>query len=679
MDNPLLEFNGLPRFSAIRPEHAEPAITGVIEDNRRRIQALLEQEGTPTWENLVEPLEVLQDRLDRVFAPISHLNSVKDSEGWRNAFNACLPKLSEYGTELGHNHALYEAFHEIAASADYARYSPAQRRVIDNALRDFKLAGVTLGGEDKARFKVIMQELSRLGAKFQENLLDATRAWNKPLGDAQALNGLPESAIAQLRQYAEREGQEGYLVTLEFPSYHAVMTYADDRELRRAVYEAYTTRASDQGPHGGRWDNTSVMEDILRLRHEAARILGYADYAEQSLATKMAPDVDAVNEFLLDLVQRSRPVAQSELDELTDFAAQTDGIKPLEAWDIAYYSEKLRVAKHALSQEDLRPYFPAPRVIEGMFGLVQRLYGVQIAEGHHGELWHPDVKFFEIRDPDGRLRGQFFTDLYARSDKRGGAWMADCVGRRLVGAHVQTPVAFLVCNFTPPLGDQPAQLTHDEVVTLFHEFGHGLHHMLTKVDYLPISGINGVEWDAVELPSQFMENWCWQREVLDLISAHVQTGDRLPDELFARMIDAKNFQSGMQMVRQLEFALFDLRLHSDYDPEKGGRVQEVIDAIRERVAVVYPPAWNRFPHSFSHIFAGGYAAGYYSYKWAEVLSADAFAAFEERGLFDPAIGRHFLEAILEQGGSRDARDSFIAFRGREPNIEPLLRHSGIAA
>ncbi|MFZ5593086.1 MAG: oligopeptidase A [Pseudomonadota bacterium] len=678
-NNPLLETTVLPRFAHIRPEHVEPAIDQVLTENRARVEALLAAGGPYTWDNLVQPLEEMGDRLGRVWSPVSHMNSVVNSEALRAAYNACLPKLSEYSTEIGQNEALYRAYQSIAEGPEYARLDTAQRKIIDNALRDFRLSGIALSAEHKERYKAIMQELSALSSKFEENLLDATNAWKKTVEDETLLAGLPDSAKAMARQTAGREGQAGWLFTLEFPSYFPVITYADNRELRREMYEAYVTRASDAGPHAGRWDNTPVMENILRLRHEAARLLGFANYAERSLATKMAASAAQVLDFLHDLAKRSLPIARRDLDEVRAFARERYGMSELEAWDIPYYSEKLRQHKYAISQEELKPYFPENRALAGMFAVVQRLYGLDIREIEGVETWHPDVRFFEIRDEQGEVRGQFYLDLYARPHKRGGAWMDECMTRKRTAHGVQIPVAYLTCNFSPPIGGDPALFTHDEVQTLFHEFGHGLHHMLTRVDYPSVAGISGVPWDAVELPSQFMENWCWEREALDLIAGHYQTGAPLPQAMFEKMIAAKNFQSGMQMVRQLEFSIFDFRLHLEYDPARGGRIYEILDEVRRQVAVIRPPSFNRFPHSFGHIFAGGYAAGYYSYKWAEVLSSDAFSRFEENGIFDRDTGIRFLSAILEQGGSRDPMELFVEFRGREPQIDALLRHSGITA
>ena len=677
MPNPLLEQTGLPAFSKIRPEHVEPAIDALLAENRRRIAELIDNTPAPDWHNFVEPIEEWEDRLGRVWSPVSHMNSVINSEALRAAYNACLPKLSDYGTEMGQNEKLYAAYKAVAEND--AGLDDGQRKVLDNALRDFHLSGVDLPADKKQRFKAISLELSSLTSKYSENVLDATNAWHKRFDSVDALAGLPESALDLARQTAEQQGEPGWMLTLDYPSFYPVMTYADDAELRHEVYEAYQTRASDQGPLAGKYDNSENMERILALRHEQAQLLGFTNYAERSLARKMARSTDEVLHFLHDLAARSKPQAEHELTELRTFANEHHGIGELAPWDIAYYSEKLRQHRYSITQEEVKPYFPETRVVPGMFEVVGRLYGVTFHEVDGVDTWHPDVKFYEIRDHDGSVRGQFYFDLYARKDKRGGAWMDDCQSRMQTANVDQIPVAYMTCNFTPPVGGRPALLTHDEVETLFHEFGHGLHHMLTRIDYSAISGINGVAWDAVELPSQFMENYCWEREALDLFAAHVETGDRIPDDLYRRMLAAKNFQSGMMMVRQLEFALFDFRMHREYDPAQGGRIYGILDQVRDEVAVIRPPSWNRFAHAFSHIFAGGYAAGYYSYKWAEVLSADAFSLFEENGVFDQATGQAFLRNILERGGSRDAMELFVAFRGREPQIDALLRHSGIAA
>ena len=678
MTNPLLEMAGLPPFSKIKPEHVEPALDALLAESGQVVEDLLAATTEYSWDNLVQPLEEMEERLGRVWSPVSHMNSVVNSDELREAYNACLPKLSDYATEMGQHEGLYQAFKQIADGDDYEALDTAQKKIIDNAMRDFRLSGIDLPKDKQARYKGIMQEQSGLTSKFGENVLDATNAWKLQITDESRLSGLPESALGMAKQIAEREEQDGWVFNLEYPSYLPVMTYADDRALRQEVYTAFVTRASDEGPHDKKYDNTPVMEQILALRHEAAQLLGFKNYAEKSLATKMAQSTEQVLAFLNDLAERSLPLAKQELEELRAFAKQEHGMGDLEAWDVTYYSEKLQQHKYAISQEELKPYFPEDKILSGMFAVVERLYGFNISERKDVDVWHEAVRFFEISDANG-VRGQFYLDLYARPHKRGGAWMDDCITRMQTVEGVQAPVAYLTCNFSAPIGDDPALFTHDEVLTMFHEFGHGLHHMLTQVDYPSVSGISGVPWDAVELPSQFMENWCWQKQALADIAGHYQTGEPLPDELFDKMIAAKNFQSAMQMVRQLEFSIFDFRMHLEYDPAKGGRIYEILDDVRKQVAVMQPSPFNRFPHSFGHIFAGGYAAGYYSYKWAEVLSADAFAHFEENGIFDRDTGLKFLTTVLEQGGSREPMELFIEFRGREPSIDALLRHSGLAA
>jgi oligopeptidase A len=677
MNNPLLANTVLPLFSQIKPEHVEPAIDQLLAEARAAVETHLHATKNYTWENLIEPLENADDKLGKAWSPVSHLNSVVNNDELRDAYNACLPKLSAYSTEMGQNEALYKAYRFIAESPGYPNLTVAQQKIISNALRDFKLSGIDLDNEKKQRYKEISQELSKLASNYEENVLDATNAWSKLVTNQEELAGLPPSALAQAKQTAEIDQQQGWKISLQFPSYHAVMTYADNRKLRRELYEAYSTRASDQGPHAGQWDNTDIMEKILALRHEKAQILGFNNYAELSLAKKMAEKTADVIDFLEDLAEKSLPQAHKDLAGLRAFADEQYGIKDLQSWDMGYYSEKMRQHFYQLSQEEVKAYFPVTCVLPGLFAVVEKLYGLAITEINDFDSWHPDVRFFQIHDKDKQLRGQFYLDLYARPKKRGGAWMDDCVGRKKSGNSVQTPVAYLTCNFTPPTGSDSALLTHDEVTTLFHEFGHGLQHMLTKIDYLGVSGINGVEWDAVELPSQFMENWCWEKESLQLVSGHYQTGETLPDSLFDKMMAAKNFQAGMVMVRQLEFSLFDFRIHQDYDPALGGRIYETLEIVRSQVAVIHPPKSNRFPHGFSHIFAGGYAAGYYSYKWAEVLSSDAFSLFEEKGIFNQEAGNAFLSNILESGGSQDAMELFIKFRGRKPTIDALLRHNGI--
>ena len=679
MSNPLLQQNRLPLFSAIKPEHVEPALDVVLQHAKQTVNELLENIQQATWQNLVMPMEALDASIDQVWTPISHLNSVMNSDELRDAYNACLPKLSQFGTELGQNEDLFKAYKTIAEGQEYQRLDHAQKKVIDNAIRDFRLSGVELSQQDRDKFKAISKSLTELTAKFEQNLMDATHAWKKHITDETLLAGLPESTKDMAAQFAKRDGLEGWLFTLDFPSYMPVMSYADNREFREEMYTAFATKASDQGPNAGKWDNTEVMKDILQLRHELANLLGFSNHAERSLATKMAQSPEQVLDFLNDLATRSKAIAEKEYEELKSFVKETAGMINLEAWDVTYFAEKLRQQRYAISQEELKPYFPEDKVVSGLFAVVNKLYGLDIKERDDIDVWHKDVRFFEIVDEQGELRGQFYLDLYARNHKRGGAWMDECLVRRQTEQGIETPVAFLTCNFSEPVGDKPALFTHDEVTTLFHEFGHGLHHMLTKIPYAGVSGINGVAWDAVELPSQFMENWAWEREALNLISGHYQTGEVLPDALFDKMIAARNFQSAMTMVRQLEFSIFDFRLHLEYDPAQDNQVEKVLAEVRDHVAVVKPPKFNRFAHSFSHIFAGGYAAGYYSYKWAEVLSADAFSKFEEKGIFDRKTGIEFLEAILEQGGSKEPMDLFIEFRGREPEIDALLRHSGIAA
>ena len=679
MKNTLLTPTELPTFSNISPEQIEPAIKQVISENRAQLTTLLKQPQPFTWANLITPLEDMHDFMVKVWSPVSHMHSVVETEALRAAYNACLPILTEYNTEFMQNETLYKAIQTIAEGPEYLDFDVAQRKIIDNDLRDFRLSGVHLSPTDKARYAELQKQLSKLTTQFSENVLDATQGWTLHITDEKLLKGLPASALQLAKETAEEAKKDGWVLTLEYPSYSSAMKYLEHRQLRKQIYEAYTTRASDQGPNAGRWDNTKIMEDIVRTRHEIANLLGFANYAEDSLATKMAKTPSQVLGFLNDLVQKSKSAAEKDIQELNQFAKKIDKLDTIEAWDIAYYTEQLRKTKYELSQEDLRPYFPVNKVLTGMFEVVKRLYGINITERKGVDTWHPQVQFFEIHDENNELRGYFYTDLYARPHKRDGAWMDECrMRRKLSDGSTQIPVAFLTCNFNRPLGDKPALLTHDDVITTFHEFGHCLHHLLTKINYAGVSGINGVPWDAVEFPSQFLENWCWNKETLALISAHIDTGEPLPDALYDKMIAAKNFQPGMHMVRQLEFALFDFRLHLEYDPTKGaGFVQEILDDVRKKVSVLPVPSFNRFQHSFSHIFAGGYAAGYYSYEWADVLSSDAFSQFEEHGIFDHASGRSFLKNILEQGGSREPMDLFIAFRGREPTIDALLRQKGL--
>jgi len=675
-NNPLLQDFDLPPYSEIRPEHVEPAIDSILGDNRVAIEELLSRPAERLdWQTLVVGLDEMNARLGRAWSPVSHLNAVCNSPELRSAYEACLPKLSAYYTELGQNRALFEAYKALAEGPAAAGFEVAQKTILEHSLRDFRLSGIDLPPVEQQRFGAIQMKLAELGSRFSNQLLDATQAWTRHLTDEAALAGLPDSAKGQMKQAAEAKGLDGWLITLEFPSYYAVMTYADDRALRQEVYTAYSTRASDQGPNAGQFDNGPVMEEILDLRQELAKLLGYASYAELSLATKMAESPEQVLGFLRDLAVRSKPFAEKDLAELRAFAAE-QGLDDLKSWDTGYYAEKLRQSRYSLNQEELRAYFPIDKVLAGLFAVVQRLYGIEIVELEDFDAWHPEVRLFEIRE-HGEHVGRFFFDLYARANKRGGAWMDGARDkRRDAEGRLISPVANLVCNFTPPVGERPALLTHDEVTTLFHEFGHGLHHLLTRVEHAGASGINGVAWDAVELPSQFMENWCWEPEGLALISGHYQTGEPLPQEKLERMLAAKNFQSGMMMVRQLEFSLFDFELHATHGD--GRSVLEVLEAIRDEVSVLRPPRENRFPNSFAHIFSGGYAAGYYSYKWAEVLSSDAFSRFEEEGVFNAETGRAFREAILARGGSQEPMVLFVDFRGREPSIDALLRHLGLS-
>ncbi|WP_421230462.1 oligopeptidase A [Aeromonas jandaei] len=680
MNNPLLSMDSLPPFSQIQPDHVQPAVTQAIADCKQKIKDVLAHTEPHTWDSLIAPLEEVNDRLARIWSPVSHLNSVLNSEPLRAAHDACLPLLSEFQTYVGQHEGLYQAYLALSESDDFPRLGGAQRKEIQNTLRDFRLSGIGLPAEAQQRYGEIQARLSELASRFSNNVLDATQGWHKLVADEAELAGLPESVLAAARQMAEFKGKEGWLFTLDIPSYLPVMMYADNRELRAEMYEAFTTRASDQGPNAGKWDNSAIMTELLTLRSELAKLLGFANYAELSLATKMADKTSQVVDFLTDLAAKSLPQGKAELEEIRAFAAEQHGQSELAAWDIAYYAEKLKQHKFSISDEQLRPYFPANKVVKGLFEVVKRVFGMKVRERLGIDTWHPDVRFYDIFDSEDELRGSFYLDLYAREHKRGGAWMDVCLGRRYrQDGSLQKPVAYLTCNFNGPVDGKPALFTHDEVVTLFHEFGHGIHHMLTRIDVAGVAGINGVAWDAVELPSQFLENWCWESEALAFISGHYETGEPLPADLLEKMLTARNFQAAMQMLRQLEFALFDFRLHQEFDPANSAQIPALLDEVRSQVAVMTPPAFNRFQHSFSHIFAGGYAAGYYSYKWAEVLSADAFSRFEEEGIFNPATGQSFLQNILEKGGSKEPMELFRAFRGREPKVDALLRHSGIAA
>ncbi|MEH6582393.1 MAG: oligopeptidase A [Halioglobus sp.] len=677
MSNPLLEQHDLPPFSAIKVEHIEPAIRQLIERNRQSIDTLLVRGGPYAWENFLQPIEDMEDELARAWSPVGHLNGVMNSDALREAYNDCLPQLSEYSTWRGQHAGLYAAYQQIADREDFEQLSVAQQTAINHALRDFRLSGIALPEEKQQQYGELKKRLTELGSKFTENVLDATNAWSRQCSEAE-LSGLPATALASARQAAEQAGVEGYLINLEFPSYQPIITYCDNAALREEVYRANATRASDLGPHAGQWDNSGVIEEILDLRQELAQLLDFDNYAEFSLATKMADSPDQVIDFLEELANQAKTQALAEWQSLSAYAASEFGHNDLQPWDVSYYGEKLRQARFQVSQEEIRPYLPVSRVLPGLFEVVRRLYGVEVVEVDSFDHYHDDVRLFEISE-DGVLIARFYLDLYARSHKRGGAWMDDCRVRRYSGDALQIPVAYLVCNFTPPVGDQPALLTDQELTTLFHEFGHGLHHMLTQQTVAAVSGINGVPWDAVELPSQFLENWCWEKEALAFISGHYETGEALPDALLDSMLAAKNFQSAMMMVRQLEFSLFDFRLHMSWGKSDATTVQGLLDEVRQQVAVIIPPPWNKFQNAFSHIFGGGYAAGYYSYKWAEVLSADAFSKFEEDGIFNAKTGASFRQEVLEMGGAREPMDLFVAFRGRKPAIAALLRHSGIAA
>ncbi len=677
MSNPLLETATLPPFDRINTDDIQPAIEEIIADNKSRIKTLLSDNKHFCWANLAAPIEALNDRLNQAWSPVSHMNAVVNTESLREAYNACLPLLSEYSTELAQSEALYSAYQSIADSQDFKRLSAAQRKQVENTLRDFRLAGVSLSKDKKQRYAEIKKRLSELSSKFSENVLDATQAWTKLITDTESLAGLPDSALAAMQQAAELKGEKGYMVTLEFPSYFPILTYCENSALREEVYYAYVTRASEIGPNAGKWDNSGLINEKLALRHELAQLLGFGSYAHYSLATKMAETPEQVIAFLNNLADRSVSAAKREFADLQRFAEEQFAVKTLNPWDVGFYSEKLRQKQYDLSQEQLRPYFPAEQVIQGMFEVVERLYGIEITVQSDVVTWHPDVLFYQI-SLKGEPLGSFYLDLYARNDKRGGAWMDECrVRRRPDDGAIQLPVAYLTCNFNGPVGNDPALLTHNEVTTLFHEFGHGLHHLMTMVEVAGVSGINGVPWDAVELPSQFLENWCWQPEGIALISGHYKTGEKLPQIMLDKLLAAKNFQAAMQMVRQLEFALFDFKLHLEYDPASPPDVQRVLDTVRAQVSVVPAADFNRFQHGFSHIFAGGYAAGYYSYKWAEVLAADAFSRFQEEGIFNPETGRSFLKTILSQGGVEEPMALFMRFRGREPNVSALLKQSGL--
>ncbi|KMV28969.1 oligopeptidase A [Photobacterium swingsii] len=678
MSNPLLTMTDLPPFSLIKAEHIQPAVEQAIADCRAKVEEVLANDAPPSWDSICEPLAETDDRLSRIWSPVSHLNGVKNSAELREAYESCLPMLSDYGTWVGQHKGLYEAYKAIKASDAFATMNQAQQKSVTDALKEFELSGIGLPADEQHRYGEISKRLSELASTFSNNVLDATMGWSKQVTDEAELAGLPESAMQAAQAAAQAKELEGYLFTLEIPSYLPMMTYCENSALRQEMYEAFVTRASDRGPNAGTWDNSEIIAEKLKLSHELARLLGFSTYSEKSLATKMAESPEQVLGFLNDLATRAKPQGEREVAELRAFAKDEFGADDLQPWDFAFYSEKLKQHRYSISDEQLRPYFPEKTAVSGLFEVLKRVFGMDVKQRDGVDVWDDTVTFYDIFDSKGELRGSFYLDLYAREHKRGGAWMDECMVRRTrLDGSLQTPVAYLTCNFNKPIGDKPALFTHDEVVTLFHETGHGIHHMLTQIDAPAVSGINGVPWDAVELPSQFLENWCWEEEALAFISGHFETGEALPKEMLDKMLAAKNFQSAMGILRQLEFGLFDFSLYTQYDPEIGAQVLETLFDIKSRVSVVQSPEWGRFPHSFSHIFAGGYSAGYYSYLWAELLSADAFSRFEEEGIFNPQTGADFLDCILERGGSEEPMALFKRFRGREPQLDAMLRHCGI--
>ena len=698
MTNPLLDFSGLPRFAEIRTEHITPAVNELLAQSRAVIATIRADAAPPAWQNFVQPMEDANERLSRAWGQVSHLNAVANTPELREVYNANLPLVTQYYAELSQDQVMFEKFKQLRHGTEFESLSPARKKIVNDALRDFRLGGAELPPQKKERFLRIQEELSALSSKFNDNLLDATNNFVLHVEDAGEITGIPEDVLHTARELAEKNQASGWKFTLHAPSYIPLMQYAESRNLREKMYRAYVTRASEFDPSRqtsdvAGLDNTPLISRMLELRKEEAQLLGFDCYAEVSLATKMASTPQQVLNFLGELAMKARPYAELDLKELRQFAADKLQLENLEAWDLAYVSEKLRLNRYAFSEQEVKQYFPETSVLPGMFRLVENLYSIVITpvKTADAQLWHPDVKLFTIKDKKGELVGLFYLDLYARTGKRGGGWMDDAISRRRIEAKgigepsIQAPVAYLNCNFSAPVRNngqaRPALFTHDEVITLFHEFGHGLHHLLTRVEDLGVSGIHGVEWDAVELPSQFMENFCWEWEVLGNMAKHVDSGQPIPRVLFDRMLAAKNFQSGLQMLRQIEFALFDMRVHFDFDPDLDKTPLQLLDEIRDQIAVVKPPSWNRFPNSFSHIFGGGYAAGYYSYKWAEVLSADAYSLFEENAAGDvinSSTGARFRDEILAVGGSRPALESFIAFRGREPKIDALLRHNGMS-
>jgi oligopeptidase A len=679
--NPLLDFSNLPRFDLIQPGHVKPAVESLMSAGRELIARLTEDATPSTWKDFAGALADGLEPFGRAWGIVSHLHSVNDVRAWREAYNEMLPEVSRFYAELGQNLKLFEKYKALRDSSEYATLTREQKKVVDNEIRDFRLSGAELPEDQKPRFQAISEELSQLSAKFAENLLDATNAFAEVITDEARLAGLPDDIRQAARSAAEKAGVDGWRFSLQAPSYGPVMQYADDRELRARMYRAFATRAAEfhDGSSKPEWDNTPVMQHMLELRQEEAKMLGYANFAEVSLAPKMADTPAQVLAFLRELAAKAKPFAARDIAELRAFAKDELGIADFQPWDAAYVSEKLLQKRYAFSEQEVKQYFTEPKVLGGLFKVIESLFKVKV-KPDAAPAWHEDVRFYRLETPAGDLVGQFYLDLYARETKRGGAWMDEARSRRRTPSGIQKPIAYLNCNFARPVGEKPATFTHDEVITLFHETGHGLHHLLTRGEELGVSGIHGVEWDAVELPSQFMENYCWEWNVLQGMTAHVDTAAPLPRELFDKMLAAKNFQSGMMAVRQIEFSLFDMLLHSEFDPQGPSTVMDLLNTVRQEVAVLFPPEWHRFPNSFSHIFGGGYGAGYFSYKWAEVLSADAYAAFEEAGdPFDAAIGQRFLDEILAVGGSRPAIESFKAFRGREPSVDALLRHSGMIA
>jgi oligopeptidase A len=667
----------LPKFGLIAADTIKQGIEATLKKNRLSINQLVAK-AEVSWDSFIKPLSLLEDALSKQWSPVRHLNSVKSSESLREAYNGCLPLLSEYATEMSQNKALYKHFFSIAESDAFEHLSAAQKKTIKDTLKNFKLGGVDLEGANRVRYQKLETELTELQSIYENNLLDSTQSWQLLIDDKEALAGLPEYAKQMLEQLAQQKELSGYRVTLDMPCYISIISYAENRNLRQLIYEAYTSRASDIGITDVKFDNAHIMANIVAKRQEKAVLLGFSNYSDYSLETKMADSTEQVIEFLNDLADRSKLAAIAEVKERQQYAESLGFEGDLQPWDYTYYSEKLKQHRYEISASDLKPYFSDKGVISGLFKIVNALYNIKIEEIEDGiDLWDASVRFYQIKDSEAQVIGQFYLDLYARENKRGGAWMDECINRYDIDGQTQIPVAYLTCNLTPPIGDECALFTHDEVITLFHEFGHGLHHMLTKIDVPDVAGINGVEWDAVELPSQFMENYCWQKDALKLFATHYQTGETLPDDLFDKMTAAKNFQSGLQMLRQIEFSLFDIKLHQSQDVKNASEIQSILDQVRNEVSVVQTASNNKFQNGFSHIFAGGYAAGYYSYKWAEVLSADAFAAFEEEGIFNKETGQRFLSCILEKGGSRPAIESFNCFRGRDPNIDALLRHGGI--